>query len=1026
MFRGRGARGTPKKDGRPKSFGSPIEELNYLLDNLDELIVSGIQDYADSIRPPPPESSRKSTVLDSFKNFRSQRGGLASPSASSTTPKVTVATTTPTSSTTSSTRKKNEDARFLPMPQEQIEDFVESIRRIAELVIIGERSHAKDESSENAEDYLAIFETFFERQGLATITNVLTGVAFDLASYPTIIAPQATTQTDNNNGDSVQLSPVDLNEHQYILLAPLPICIQAIQSVSILVQNVSRATSLFFLLSNNHVNELINFPLEEYHIAERRKHNQDGNGFSPRKFVSPELAELTTHFVTFLKSLALRMNAETLQFFLTYPGGMPHEEVEDIIIEDKASFDLIQKQSHDTEDDEDRPMDEVRETKQTQTLPESPRPISIKTVTIEFPLYERALEFCSVHHDSFIRITAMNICLNTLRLATVTPSEGGADDGGDADVGKSPDGVLHNAKPLPLKERVSIAQYVCTPARVERLASPIFTKLAQLWGVLEEQFREMDAASTPGEPSVAKGKVAKAKEKARRQKYSGAFNDTAYNVQDELLLLEDVLKVGLTSLNEQAIEMMFATFVYPLLLQPLLLYFQRSPIPDEVLFADPLKAHSPGGHIVDSDMTATEKALISAPAKSALFCLTAAFQFLTHPALLRLLFTALFHPMAPEATGEMMIRSKADVACLGPDGKVRIRIDTIDAETDTMKMASDRSTYHFGAITGRKCLSSQTENKGDDETACVFVLAPALAEILEFRGDDGKLVARTRENPYRKAIFQCFSLCSQLSGLQPLSVLAVEAGVSKFGSKFLTEILFGQDLQRFHKTLPADQEKLNTMLSRLDDRGMGSGSSAGQSRLSLGPLNGVSRLDPMEEVLSAFRTAIIKAVPAGKGTWKLKYDPIASHALLHVVSGDAFAIRRAAKEMDARCRQTAAFLSDIPKKLERFGAVKLAELLLGPKKNFKDLLTMQGLIYNAVFCGYGDKENTCILEEMVELKSNHLVDGRSGYAVSVSSIGSYKDLCSQCSAFPPIDAELAEGALRAAVGSTKAWVRLGK
>ena len=56
------------------------------------------------------------------------------------------------------------------------------------------------------------------------------------------------------------LQGIDLDEHDYTLLPPLEIATQAIQSISILVQNVKRATSLFFLLSNNFVNQLINFP----------------------------------------------------------------------------------------------------------------------------------------------------------------------------------------------------------------------------------------------------------------------------------------------------------------------------------------------------------------------------------------------------------------------------------------------------------------------------------------------------------------------------------------------------------------------------------------------------------------------------------------------------------------------------------------------------------------------------------------------------------------------------------------------
>ena len=105
---------------------------------------------------------------------------------------------------------------------------------------------------------------------------------------------------------------------------------------------------------------------------------------------------------------------------------------------------------------------------------------------------------------------------------------------------------LHNAKPLPFRIRLHVAQHVCAPSRVEGLVSPIFTKLAQLWGMLEEQFRaiEMSSASRIDGDGTAKEKVAKAKERARRQKLADSLNDIAASIQDELLLLEDVLKVN--------------------------------------------------------------------------------------------------------------------------------------------------------------------------------------------------------------------------------------------------------------------------------------------------------------------------------------------------------------------------------------------------------------------------------------------------------------------------------------------------
>ena len=88
---------------------------------------------------------------------------------------------------------------------------------------------------------------------------------------------------------------------------------QAIQSVCILIQNVSRSVSMYTLLSNNIMNQMIDLPLGRYRYATavlRRKQQQrmDDSDHEYQQqqdhlsFADPELSELTTHFVTFLKS----------------------------------------------------------------------------------------------------------------------------------------------------------------------------------------------------------------------------------------------------------------------------------------------------------------------------------------------------------------------------------------------------------------------------------------------------------------------------------------------------------------------------------------------------------------------------------------------------------------------------------------------------------------------------------------------------------------------------------------------------
>jgi len=503
-----------------------------------------------------------------------------------------------------------QEVRFVEIPD--VDVFVENLRRIAELVITGENfvtnlqkkeeaafrkeqekwktnrdiigedpSEGSDhnnhngssrnlEDDENKDEYLQLFDHFFERNTLEFIINLLTGRTFDLTDEEkkqiqekeaeAAAAKEEQGKEDSAAADSKSQDGTDeeepgalpaspqktrrrsvLDGHPKILLPPFAIATQALQSVSILIQNVSRATSLYFMLSNNRINELIQLPLDHYLAAERHRQLAASKSTSQATmtFSSPEISELTTHFVTFLKSLALRMNAQTLQFFLKYP---------DEVTPDGTKTASPSHFSERAEDDGDPSEFGEEEDPDGEDL--------FLRLKVEFPLYERALEFCGAHQDSFVRVTAMNICLNTLRLTTVSPpDEITGTDSEDASprsfsLGSSPDGVLHNAKPLPFRERLAIAQFTCIPSRVERLISPIFTKLAERWNLLDEQIRVIDSnrdlssADSGGDMTGSRNdKMAKAKEKVRRERLLRQFKDKAADLQDELLLLEDVFSV---------------------------------------------------------------------------------------------------------------------------------------------------------------------------------------------------------------------------------------------------------------------------------------------------------------------------------------------------------------------------------------------------------------------------------------------------------------------------------------------------
>lgn len=323
----------------------------------------------------------------------------------------------------------------------------------------------------------------------------------------------------------------------------------------------------------------------------------------------------------------------------------------------------------------------------------------------------------------------------------------------------------------------------------------------------------------------------------------------------------------MTSLNEQIIEMMLATFVYPLLLQPLLLYVQREVENKNVSPDDPLP-------IVGLSPIHRREAVTfhaAAPAKTALFSLGSVFHLVTNGPLLRLLFTALFHPLAPDASGEIMFRAKPDVTTVAVDGSMAVRVDN-EAETypgDAGLLPYFRKTYKFGKDTGHRSTSQRSMNNfidGSADEMCVFVLSPALAEVLEFRAGEAALLARTRPNPYRRAVLTCVAMPQHESDFGPLSVATMDAALSAFDERFVGEILFGSGLKRFDDDLPLDERQSDSALARAeDDRDMGSARPI-SSRRSLQSSSVASiGSDTVSEVIAALCASVMSAVPGVSG-----------------------------------------------------------------------------------------------------------------------------------------------------------------
>ncbi|XP_033117712.1 protein CLEC16A-like, partial [Anneissia japonica] len=69
------------------------------------------------------------------------------------------------------------------------------------------------------------------------------------------------------------------------------ICVQLLQTLNILFENISNETSLYYLLSNNHVNSII---VHKFDFSDE---------------------EILAYYISFLKTLSLKLNSHTIHFF---------------------------------------------------------------------------------------------------------------------------------------------------------------------------------------------------------------------------------------------------------------------------------------------------------------------------------------------------------------------------------------------------------------------------------------------------------------------------------------------------------------------------------------------------------------------------------------------------------------------------------------------------------------------------------------------------------------------------------------
>ncbi|CAG2060430.1 unnamed protein product, partial [Timema podura] len=117
------------------------------------------------------------------------------------------------------------------------------------------------------------------------------------------------------------------------------VCVQLLQTLNILFENIRNETSLYYLLSNNHVNSII---VHKFDFSDE---------------------EVMAYYISFLKTLSLKLNAHTIHFFYNEVGTALHLE------------------GH----------------------------------TNDFPLYTEAIQFFN-HPESMVRIAVRTLTLNVYRV----------------------------------------------------------------------------------------------------------------------------------------------------------------------------------------------------------------------------------------------------------------------------------------------------------------------------------------------------------------------------------------------------------------------------------------------------------------------------------------------------------------------------------------------------------------------------------------------------------------------------------
>jgi len=309
------------------------------------------------------------------------------------------------------------------------------------------------------------------------------------------------------------------------------------------------------------------------------------------------------------------------------------------------------------------------------------------------------------------------------------------------------------------------------------------------------------------------------------------------------------------------------------------------------------------------------------------------------------------------------------------DDKICIKIDSL------LSLSED---YNFGSCNKE---GSDPINEGRD--VCVFLLSPALANILRY--DEGGGRTLTRENPYRRIILDCIAGNDGMR-LQQLSVLAVDAAISAL-SDGASDILFGTSFK--HKELG---NKADAQVDKIVPTSSENGSlfkDQDQSPLSISVPS-----EHVVEVVASLCVSVMTSSVCISGVWRLDYDRIATNALLGAIAGNKCAQNTACRLIEQRRLKSASFLTQLPSLVDTACLDSIKSGLNGGPLSIMEGTDEQQLdiIMDRIVRDEFGEEGYCILDKLVRFENGN----KTNFMIDIATRGKPKDISNHlCKALSP-------------------------